>query len=489
MIKRIFYEILGVILLLAIIVAVRTISNKPAQRTVDMVKLPQIDIDNALESLSQAIKKITIADAKDALLNEDWFLELHKHLQSRYPLFYANTELEVINDLSLLFKWQGSNPDLKPIGLMAHQDVVPIAPGTEEHWEVDPFSGEIKDGFIWGRGALDDKSSLIAIFEAAELLMEEGFASERTIYFIFGADEEVTGQRGAKPIADLFAERDIQPEFILDEGMAMLDGIVDGVDNLVAAIGIAEKGYLTLKLEVEATPGHSSMPPARNESAIAQISTALTKLDAQRMPAKIDGVVKQMLTEIAPEMGGVSRVALSNLWLFGPLVKSQLQSADRMNAAMRTTTALTIINAGNKENVLPGRAEATVNFRLLPGDTDKTVVDFVRRTIGNENIKISVVDGYAAPSSISSTDSKAYDVLQQSILEVFPNAVLMPSLVLAATDSRHFEGVADDVYRFSPMRMTADLLEGVHGTNERLYADNLGEMIAFYYRIMVNAGG
>ncbi|MBW7858036.1 MAG: M20 family peptidase, partial [Leptonema sp. (in: Bacteria)] len=411
------------------------------------------------------------------------------HLKQRYPLFHSTLKEEVVNGYSLIYKWQGSDANLQPIALLAHQDVVPISPGTENKWEVAPFDGVVKDGYVWGRGAWDNKSNLITQHEAVESLLKSGFKPKRTVYFVFGADEEVSGLTGAKSIAKLFSERGIHFEYVLDEGLLIMKGAMPGVKAPTALIGIAEKGYLTLKLEVDATPGHSSMPPAKGTSAIAQLSAALVKLDNHPMPGEIQGVVAQMLDAVTPEMSGSMRVIMSNLWLFGPIVKSQFEKKGSTNAMLRTTTALTIISGGDKENVLPGHAEATVNFRLLPGDTDETVINFVQRTIQNDNIKVTALEGYSKPSKVSSIESRSYQAIGRTVRELFKEAVVVPGLMVAATDSRYMDDVSDNVFRFSPVTATNEDLTRFHGTNERISVENLGQMVKFYYRLLELTAG
>ena len=490
MIKKIGYGVAAVLLLLIVVAFANMFFKNSLQPDIEPVAALKVDVDSAALSLATAIRFRTISSFEDASLNDDQFRKLHDHLRQRYPLVHSRLKREVVNELSLIYVWPGSDTSLKPIALMAHQDVVPIAPGTEEKWESAPFSGEIKDGFVWGRGSWDDKGNLIAELEAVEMLLQEGFQPRRTVYFIFGADEEVSGHRGAKSIAKILKDRGVQFEYVLDEGLMITEGIMAGIDAPMALIGIAEKGYLSLKLEAETAPGHSSMPPpSPNESAIAQISQALVKLDNNPMPGGIQGVVAEMLSAMAPEMKGIKRFAMSNIWLLGPVIKKQLAGKANTNAMLRTTTALTIVNAGNKENVLPGRAEAVVNFRLLPGDTDQSVIDYVQKTIANDQIKVSVTGSYSAPSKVSSTSSDAYLSIRRTVREVFPGTLVVPGLMVAATDSRYMDSIADNVFRFAPVRAKSDDLARFHGTNERLSIENLGQMIGFYHRLLTVTAG
>jgi len=362
--------------------------------------------------------------------------------------------------------------------------VVPIAPGTEGNWQAPPFDGVIRDGFIWGRGSWDDKGNLFSILEAVEQLVREGFRPKRTIYFAFGQDEEVSGQRGAKQIAALLASRGIKLDFVLDEGLLVTEGILKGIDKPVALIGVAEKGYVTLTLNLNTAPGHSSLPP--RQSAIGMMSAALARLEDKQFPAEIRGTAREMFDTLAPEMNLTNRVVLSNLWLLKPVLQRELEKSASTNAMMRTTTALTIFNAGNQDNVLPGRAEATVNFRLLPGETEAGVIDHVKRATASDKIEIGPRTGNTEPPPVTSTGSDSYRALNRTIREIFPGVVVAPGLMVAATDSRHFTGVTDNIFRFSPVRATAEDLTRFHGTNERLGVENYADMIRFYRRLVQN---
>ncbi|MCX7321456.1 MAG: M20 family peptidase, partial [Hyphomicrobiales bacterium] len=399
-----------------------------------------------------------------------------------FPAFHAAAKREVVANYSLLYTWEGSDPKAPPIALLAHQDVVPIAPGTEGDWQVAPFSGTVKDGFIWGRGSWDDKGNLFAMLEAAEQLAKEGFRPKRTIYLAFGHDEEVSGTRGAQAIAALLQSRGVKLDFVLDEGLLITEGILKGLDQPMALIGVAEKGYATLVLNARATPGHSSMPP--RDTAIGMMSAALTHLENARLPMQIRSTVAEMFATIAPEMSGFNRVVLSNLWLFKPLLLREFEKSGPTEATVRTTTALTIFNAGDKDNVLPGNAEAVVNFRLLPGDTQDSVTAHVRKTVANDKIEIKPYPGNTDPPPVTGTASASYRALNTTIREVFPDALVAPGLMVAATDSRHYAGVTDNIFRFSPVRANAEDLKRFHGTNERLSIANYADMIRFYRRLM-----
>src|SRR4051812_10506898 len=277
-----------------------------------------VEDQDAATRLGEAIRFQTISNFLNPDADADALRGLQAHIAKSFPAFHAAAKREVVATYSLLYTWEGSDPKAAPIALLAHQDVVPVSPGTAKDWQQPPFDGVIADGFIWGRGSWDDKGNLYSMLEAAEQMAKQSFRPKRTIYFAFGHDEEVGGIRGAKAIADLLASRGVRLDYVLDEGLLITDGIVKGLDRPAALIGVAEKGYATLVLTAHATPGHSSMPP--RDTAIGMMSAALARLEDNRLPMQVRGSVSEMFDTLAPETKGLGRVVLSNLWLFKPLV-------------------------------------------------------------------------------------------------------------------------------------------------------------------------
>uniref|UniRef100_Q07VM8 Peptidase M20 n=1 Tax=Rhodopseudomonas palustris (strain BisA53) TaxID=316055 RepID=Q07VM8_RHOP5 len=478
--------LLALVLLIGVL-AYNTFRHGSRQLQVAAVAPVAVDEAGAAQRLGEAIRFKTISN----FLNPDQAAEplraMQAHLVASFPAFHAAAKREIVGSYSVLYSWEGSDPSAKPIALLAHQDVVPIAPKTEADWQHPPFDGVVADGFVWGRGSWDDKGNLYAMLEAAEAMARQGFRPKRTIYFAFGHDEEVSGLRGAKAIVELLASRGTKLDFVLDEGLLITEGIMPGLAKPAALIGIAEKGYATLVLTARATPGHSSMPP--RETAIGMMSAALTRLEKDQLPLQLRGTVVEMFDTLAPEMSGVNRVVLSNLWLFKPLLLSQMAKNAVTGANLHTTTALTIFNAGDKDNVLPGHAEAAVNFRLLPGDTEASVTDHVRTTMRNDRIAIATSPGNFDPPPVSGSGSAAFRNLNRTIREVFPDVVVAPGLMVAATDSRHYSAISDNVFRFSPVRANGEDLKRFHGTNERLSIKNYADMIRFYRRLIENGAG
>ena len=480
--------LLGIaVLALAVTVGAKTLLMPSRQLAVAPVAPVQVDAAAAASRLGAAVRFKTIASVDDENANAEQFDGLHALLQSSFPKAHALLQREAIGKFGLVYSWPGSDPKLPAIGLMAHQDVVPIAPGTEGDWQQPPFSGVLRDGFIWGRGSWDDKGNLMSIMEAVEMLAASGFQPRQTIYLIFGQDEEIGGARGALQVARLFKERGIHLQFVLDEGLLITEGVLKGLEKPAALVGVAEKGHLSVQLTAVATPGHSSMPPPQpEESAIGMLSAGLARLENQQMPLAIRGQAQEMFETLAPEMTGINRVFLSNMWLFRPVIESQLKKAASTNATLRTTTALTVFNAGNAFNVLPGRANATVNFRLMPGDSSDQVVEHVVQTLANPNIKVQKAE-FAEASKVSATDAPGYQLINRTLRQLHPEVVVAPGLFIAASDSRHFDAVADSVYKFSPVRAKPEDLKRFHGTNERISVDNYVELIQFYHQLIGNS--
>jgi len=484
MIKRLLFGLLGLVLLLAAVLVVNTL--RQGSRQVQVPALAKLPVDEArvAESMAIAVRARTVSGLLDPAGVALEFDKLHAHLRERYPLLHATLKLEHVGH-SLLYTWAGSDPAAQPFAFLAHQDTVPIAPGTEVLWKKPPFAGVIEDGFVWGRGTLDNKSNLITQMEAVEALLQAGFKPRRTVYLIAGHDEEVGGERGAVAIVELFKQRKVRLEYVIDEGLVVTEGILPGVAQPLALVGLAEKGSVSLLLTAQAAPGHSSMPPSQaGQSAIGMLSAALVRLDQQPMPGGVQGAAAAMFAAIAPELPFGQRLALSNLWLLRPVVEGMLGKSAATNAMMRTSTAMTVLKAGQADNVLPGRAEAVVNFRILPGDTADSVAAHVKRAIADERIEVKPVGPLFNPSSVSSPDAPAFALIARTVREVFPDAMVAPGLMLAGSDARHFQAVADNAYRFMPIRFKSEDLPRVHGTDERISAAQLADMVRFYHRLL-----
>lgn len=441
--------------------------------------------EGPVERLAGALRFETLSHEDPADFDAAPFLAMHDYLGAAFPRTHAALGRERVANYSLLYTWTGSDPSLPPILLTSHIDVVPVVPGTAEDWVHPPFGGVVADGFVWGRGALDDKVGVLATLEAVERLLSEGFVPERTVHLAFGHDEEVGGPNGAGSITRLLAERGVQHWFSLDEGMAILEGTA-GIDRPVAMVGVAEKGFLTLRLTARATGGHSSVPPPNG--AIPRLARALVRLDETPLPARFGAVAGDLFDALAPYLPATQAFLIEQRWAFGPILEAVLSDDPAMNAMLRTTTALTILEGGVKANVLPTSATATANFRLVPGDSVDFVVEEVRRIIDDPDIEIEITTAREA-STVSSSDSDAFAAIASAVRAIEPDIVVAPALVVGGTDTKHYGEVSDDSYRFTPFRLGAADVGRIHGTNERVAVDDYGDMITFYESLLEGAAG
>lgn len=440
----------------------------------------KVDRNLVVQHFQQAIQIATISKDYPAPVTPEPFLAFHQHLIDSFPAVHGVAERTIINDYSLVYKFKGTQEDLKPVLFMGHMDVVTVDEGTLEKWTHAPFVGTIADGQIWGRGAIDDKSTVMALMEAMELALQKGKQPERTVYFAFGHDEEIGGSQGAKKIAAYFEQQGIYFEFVLDEGGVILEDIVQSVGQPVALIGIAEKGFVNIRLIAERPGGHSSMPPENTGPGI--LAQAIVKLEDNKFPATLQ-YANIMFDAIGSFADFTSRFAMANQWLTSALVKRTLLSAKNTAAGLRTTTAVTMLKGSSKSNILPTKATAVVNFRILPGETWETVLARVKTIIDDPRIDYEVFMNNN-PSSVSSVESIGYKLIEQTIREFADDAIVAPYLVPGGTDSKYFYRLTDSVYRFLMIRLGASTLNIVHGIDERISIDNYVMGIQYFYELL-----
>ncbi len=435
--------------------------------------------------LARAVQFATVSQQPPARTDPAVFESFAAWLQTSYPEVHRALKREVVGGHTLLYTWAGRDPRGAPGLLTAHYDVVPVIPGTEKAWKHPPFSGEIADGFVWGRGTLDDKGAVVTILEAVTELVKQGFQPARTLYLSFGHDEEVGGDQGAAAVAALLKSRGVRLAWSLDEGSFVLDRIIPGVARPVASINVAEKGYLTLELIAHGAGGHSALPPP--ETAVGEVARAVVALERAPLPGGLDGVSADAFDALARNMSFGPRLLFANRWLFGPLLERKLASAPVSNALLRTTTAPTMLSGGVKENVLPIEARATVNFRLHPRDTPESVLAYVKKVVADDRLEVRVLRGDRA-SAVASADSAAYRAMAAAARSVFGDVAVAPGITVAGTDSKHYGVVSDNAYRFNPMMIGAEDLTGFHGINERVSLENLVRATRFYIALIRTAG-
>lgn len=457
-----------------------------------------IDRDAAAKRLGEMLRFRTVSVQAGQAQDLTPFTAQRAWIEARYPALHQAASKEVVSGESLLYTWMGSEPKSPPILLLAHLDVVPVEAWALKVWQAEPFGGEVKDGYVWGRGAIDNKGSVVAILEAANALAASGFKPKRTIHIAFGHDEEVSGLQGAVQIAALLKARGVKAWFALDEGQAIIaKNPLTGKST--ALIGVSEKGYATMRLTAIAQAGHSSVPPP--VTAVTLLSEALPRIN--RLPVKMSlagGPGEDMVRALGDQLPLTTRIAAANEWLFAPLIRQQLGSNPTAAAMMRTTIAATMLEGSPKENIIPGRASALINFRLHPRDKAADILAMAKAAVADLSVKAApggvdrtvTVEWNSPPneaSPVSSTQSDSYALIAAVARAAAPDAPVTPSLVLAATDSRHYVNVAENVYRFSPIVLDTPDIECIHGQNERLSIENLERMIRGYVQLITTGAG
>ncbi|WP_339768292.1 M20 family peptidase [uncultured Paraglaciecola sp.] len=447
------------------------------------IKPVKIDTEAALKRFSQAIKIPTISFDDRSQFDHEAFLAFQQYLKDSFPLVHQRANLDVINDYSLLYHLKGSDPTLKPALFMGHMDVVPVDEATADQWQHPPFSGNVIDGTVWGRGTIDDKISVVALMESMEMLLAQNIQPKRSIYFAFGHDEEAGGKDGARQIAAFLAKKNVVFEFVLDEGGVVTQDMLPGVSKSVAVIGVAEKGFVNLRLTVKAPGGHSSQPPAHTAAGI--LAQAIVKVEASPFSADMRFIL-ETFQHIGFATDLATRLPMSNLWLFSPAVESMMLDSPSSAASIRTSTAVTMLKGSSKSNVLPTEAEAVVNFRILPGDTIDSVTQHVTKAIGDPRVEIEAFMTNEA-SPVSSTETYGYKLIEQTIRRLDPNLLVAPYLVQGGTDASNFYGLSDNVYRFMMVRLDPKTMKRFHGVNEQILVEDYMQAIQFYYAMVKQA--
>ncbi|MEP4486998.1 MAG: M20/M25/M40 family metallo-hydrolase [Halioglobus sp.] len=437
------------------------------------------------ENLAEAVRFKTISFQDRAQIDYEQFSALNAFLIETYPRVFSELQIESVSGYSWLIRWPGTDESLSPVLFTAHTDVVPVEPGTEADWSYPAFDGVVADGRVYGRGTLDDKQGVISLLEAAEQLLAEGYRPAREIVFAFGHDEEISGLQGAGAIAQRMEALGLQFDWMVDEGGLVLSDSPVLPGKSLAMINVAEKGYLTLTLTAEGAGGHSSSPP--RVSTIGSLSNALAKIEANPFAPTLEEPVRSFLETLAPHVEQPNQFLFGNLWLTDWLVASEMAKETLTQPMVRTTTALTMFNAGIKENVIPQRGEAKVNFRLLPNDTPEDVIAAIEAIIDDPSITISH-DRWNQRPGIADMQGSGFEVISEAIQSVYPDAVVVPSLLQATTDTRHYVGLARNQYRFHGTEMKPEQTGSIHGTDEYISIDSLEKTVAVAVE-MLRLGG
>jgi carboxypeptidase PM20D1 len=477
MLKKVLCGLLSCILVLAGVLLFNTFRFHSKQDLTATYQPPPALPDSAIAHFQQLIRFRTISYDDSIPPDSAQFLALHHYLQTTYPLVHQHMQREVVSNYSLVYHWKGADTSLRPLLLLAHMDVVPVEASSLLQWSVEPFAGILKEGYIWGRGAYDNKVNMASILETAEKLLRQSFRPGRSVYIVFSHDEELSGKKGTAQIAALFAKRNIRPELAVDEGGIVTHEKVPDMKKPVALLGLAEKGYLTLQLQVQANGGHSSMPEA--ETAVDILAKALVTIRQHPFEARLAPTQQDFITYLGPELPFIKKMAFANTWLFKKMIIGQYEKKPVGNAMMRTTMVPTMVEAGVKENIVPVMASAVVNLRLLTGDSSHRVMKRVQQLINDKRVSCKMLTVTEA-SLYTAANSYGYKLAEAAIRKIFPDVVVVPFLLIGGTDSRHFQHLCKSIVRFTP----AVDPTGNHGIDERIHIDNYRKALWFYEQLI-----
>jgi carboxypeptidase PM20D1 len=465
--------------------------------------------ETSLKRFAGGLRIPTISNADYEAFDYAPFDQFKAYLRDSYPVIFAQMEYDEVNGYGMIFRWKGKQADLKPILFLSHYDVVPVAgydpmadttavedlvfrpqdqasapiDSVSESWDFPPFSGAIANGRIYGRGSLDMKNMLFAILEAAEKLMLAGYQPERDVYFAFGHDEEVGGRQGAAMVAADFKSKGIEFDAVFDEGgLISAKGSVGLLDKDIALVGMAEKGLLSLRIQVKGLGGHSSMPPL--QSAIGKAAVIMQRLEENQMPAMLIPPMENFLNNVGGEMPFTSRMAIANRWLFESMLLNNFTKTPSTNALVRTTTALTMMSGSKAANVLESEVDFVANFRILPGNTVEDVKKHVEKACEGFEVRLEEVGTPREASNISPADTRGFEVIQETIGRIFPEAVATPYITIGGTDAYKYELVSKNVYRFLPVVLNASEQRTIHSENEYISIEAFNRMIHYFEEIM-----
>jgi carboxypeptidase PM20D1 len=474
---------LSVLVLASIIVLVRAAATRRGKPPAPPLSAQALEVAAGIEeALAALVRRPTVSWFDYGHTDKVAFEAFKGDLAALFPRVHAALLRREIGEWALLYEWEGSDSALAPAILCAHYDVVPA--DDAEAWTHAPFSGDIAEGFVWGRGSQDVKVTLASILHATERLLQKGFVPRRKLYFAFGGDEEVGGPLGAGAVGAFLADQAIRASFLLDEGGPIADGLLSFADRPLALVGVAEKGYIDVSIEAKGEGGHASMPPRR--TAAGDLSRAVAAIEAKPSPARLTKSVRAFLEGVSPYAPFSFRLLFRNLWLFSGLVKAALSATPSSNALIRTTAAPTMLQGSAKENVLADKAKANVNVRILPGDSFGAVIERLGRIVAPFGcVARQAYEGLAVePLPESSIEAEGYAAIESALAASFPEAACVPFLFSAGTDTKHYRDVAENIYRLTPLSQSAKDLSQVHGRDERVSIDNVRRCEIFYEKLL-----
>ncbi len=473
----ILYILLGIIALFLTVILIRTACFKPKENVKPLEITEEFDTEKTVQNLAELIKCKTVSYRDSSLEDNEEFKKLISKLPVLYPNVFAVCQYQEMPHRALLFKWKGKE-DGDPCVLMAHYDVVPV---NAEQWEKDAFSAIIENGVMWGRGTLDTKVTVNGILSAADHLIKKGFTPKNDIYFAFSGGEEVNG-KGAEVIVDYFYENKITPKLVVDEGGAVVENVFPGVKAPCGLIGIAEKGMIDVLYSTKSAGGHASAP--KPNMPVDTLAKACCKVLKNPFKLHLTAPVAKMFDTLGRHSSFVYKMIFANLWLFMPVLDLICKSSGgELNALMRTTVAFTQMQGSSASNVIPPNANLVSNIRLNPKDTIDSALDYLRKTVNDENVSITAIHGMN-PSRISRTDCEGYEIVSRAVASTWKGSIVSPYLMVQCSDSRHYGRISDKVYRFSAMDLTSEERATIHGNNEKIRLETINKAVEFYITLI-----
>ncbi len=469
-IPAIFIAFLGVLL-------IRTLAFKPKKQEKPEIEDIEFNREKAVKDLQDMVRLKTVSNVNEDLEDKKEFEKFKKLLKNSYPLVNKTCSLEYIGKSGIMYFWKGKTNN-KPAVLMSHYDVVPV---NEELWEKDAFGGIIENNVLWGRGTIDTKNTLCGVMNAVENLIEQGFTPERDIYLCFSGDEEISGPT-APVMVNWFKEKGIELSLVVDEGGAVVENVFPGVNGPIALIGIGEKGMAQIELSLDNQGGHASTPPPHTPVGV--LAKAVCDVENNPFEFQLTKPVREMFDTLGRRSTFVYRLIFANLWCFKPVLNMICKkNGGEMNAMLRTTCAFTMMEGSSATNVIPPHAYVSANLRLLGNNTVEYAKEQITKKINNPDINVKVVMGQN-PSIFSSTDCEGWQKIKNAVSSSWPQAIVSPYLMMACSDSRHYNEISDKVYRFSAMALTKEERASIHGNNERIPIETITKTVEFYIRLI-----
>ncbi len=470
--------VLGILAALLLIALIRTLRIKAPAKTQYQPEVTEAELETAQEKLGAMIRIPTVSKHEHEDLSA--FYRFHEELERLFPLLHSQLEKTVLQG-TLLYRWKGSNDALLPILFMGHQDVVPA---SDEGWIVPAYSGSVQDGNLYGRGALDCKSTMYVQLQAVEELLAEGFTPPCDVYLEYSINEE-TGGDGAAAAMRYLKEKGIRLALVLDEGGAVIEEAVPGMDRPYAVIGITEKGYMDLKITARGKGGHSSTPPRHTPAA--RLFAFANEIERKRpFRKKLIPEAIEMFRQMAPSFSFPMRFLLGNLWLFQPLVMAAMPAVSPFGEAlMATTCCFTMMEGSKAPNVIPKEPYLVANLRTSVHQNCAQSLAVLEKHAKKYDLEIEVLLQRDA-SAVSDIHSQAYAYTQQCIRQHFPDVGCCPYVIMGGTDCRHFHALTDTALRFAPVRMSNAQNASCHAVNENVTVAALAEGVGFFKRFLKN---